>query len=79
MRIKRTSWDYQRDRYKQISLKFDILNKSEASLYSYLKNKENISGYIKDLIRRDIDPCYGCMGASFGDCESCIYHAINKD
>lgn len=79
MRIKKTSWDYQRDRYKQISLKFDILNKGEASLYSYLKNKENISCYIKDLIRRDIDPCYVCMGASFGDCESCRFHAINKD
>lgn len=71
MADKKTSWDYQRDRYKQISLKFDTENNSDSCLYQHLKNQDNISGYLKDLIKHDISSCYGCMGASFGDCVTC--------
>ena len=93
MADKKTSWDYQRGRYKQISLKFDTENNHDMSIYEFLMQSVNVSRYIKSLIFREIwqgievdqvddnevDHCYGCMGASFGDCESCRFHAINKE
>lgn len=89
MSEKKTSWDYQRGRYKQISLKFDAKNNHDMAIYEFLMQSVNVSRYIKCLIFREIwqgievdnvdHNCDGCMGASFGDCESCVYHAINKD
>lgn len=39
-------------------------------IYQYLK-ENNASEIIKRLVLNTIDPCYGCMGASFNDCEVC--------
>ena len=52
---KKTSWDYQRDRYKQISIKFRPGDDEDDLIYWYLTNKvANKSGLIKDLIMEQI-------------------------
>lgn len=71
------SWKYQKGRYKQISLKFNMDNDSDVVVYEYLSNCRNISQTIRtallDVIAReqDVNGCYGCMGSAFGDCETC--------
>lgn len=70
MSNKKTSWDYQKGRYKQINIKFNMDSFIDMKVYEYLK-KENASGLIKRLIWSQINPCYGCMGASMNDCERC--------
>ena len=52
MSDKKTSWDYQRDNYKQINIKFNMSNEDDKILYYYLTCKNwNISGLIKELVR----------------------------
>ena len=76
------SWTYQRGRYKQISLKFNMDNESDVVVYEYLTNSDNISRTIRSAIldriasESDINDCYGCMGASFGDCEHCTKREV---
>ena len=71
------SWKYQKGRYKQISLKFNMDNDSDVIVYEYLTNSDNISKTIRSAIldriamESDINNCYGCRGDSFGDCELC--------
>ena len=58
-------------------MKFNIDDPMDMILYEFATQKDNISGYIKELIASDmsdydwVSACYGCMGAAFGDCGSC--------
>ena len=53
--MKKGSWYYQKDRYKQISIKFKIGDHNDDLIYWYLTNKcANVSGLIKDLIMNQI-------------------------
>lgn len=70
MTSKKTSWEYQKDRYLQLNIKFKCDNSIDMKVYQYLK-ENNASETIKRLVLTKIDPCYGCMGASFNDCEVC--------
>lgn len=70
MTSKKTSWEYQKDRYLQLNIKFKCDNSIDMKIYQYLK-ENNASETVKSLVLTKIDPCYGCMGASFNDCEVC--------
>lgn len=70
MTSKKTSWEYQKGKYKQLNIKFKCDNAIDMKIYAYLKDN-NASEIIKKLVWSVIDPCYGCMGASFNDCEVC--------
>lgn len=39
---------------KQRSFTFRCHNKNDADLIAFLESKENVSGYIKDLVRREM-------------------------
>ena len=48
---KKTSWQYQKDKYKQINIKFNMSDDYDAMLHWYLTTKtDNASRLIKDLI-----------------------------
>lgn len=49
---KRANEKYRRENVKQISLRF---YPSEQDVYDFIKSKSNVSGYIKDLVRQDMD------------------------
>lgn len=52
---KKTSWDYQRGKYKQVNLKFNLYDQEDLRLYYYLTCKEvNASGLLKQLLREHI-------------------------
>ena len=47
----RKSWDYQRGKYKQINIKFDMLNYDDAVLHHFVTTyTDNTTGLIKRLI-----------------------------
>lgn len=49
------SWDYQKNRYKQINIKFNMEDAYDAMLHFYLTCKtENASRLIKDLVYQHI-------------------------
>lgn len=51
----KTSWDYQKDRYKQINIKFNMEDDYDAMLHFYLTCKtSNASRLIKDLVYQHI-------------------------
>lgn len=51
----KTSWDYQKNRYKQINIKFNMEDEYDAMLHWYLTCKvDNASRLIKDLISTSI-------------------------
>ena len=51
----KTSWDYQKNRYKQINIKFDMEDDYDAMLHFYLTRKtDNASRLIKDLVYQHI-------------------------
>lgn len=45
------SWEYQKERYKQVSIKFFTELVDDMLLYHYLQKYENKSQLIKDLIK----------------------------
>lgn len=51
---KKNSWDYQKDRYKQISLKFFMEDDIDILLFHHLSSFDNKSEYLKKLIRDDM-------------------------
>ena len=51
---KKTAWDYQRDRYKQISLKFFMEDDADMLLFHHLSSFDNKSEYLKKLICDDM-------------------------
>lgn len=50
----RKSWEYQKGRYKQISLKFFMENEEDLSILHHLSSFDNVSAYIKKLIQEDM-------------------------
>lgn len=51
----KTSWDYQKNRYKQINIKFNMEDDYDAMLHFYLTRKtDNASRFIKDLVYQHI-------------------------
>ena len=57
MRNTKKSWDYQRGKYKQINLKFNMAHYYDCKIIIYLEQKENVSSFIKALIldRMEVD------------------------
>ena len=55
MRQNKKSWDYQRGKYKQINIKFNMLNHYDSKIISYLEQKENVSSLIKALLLERIE------------------------
>ena len=52
---KKTSWQYQKDKYKQINIKFNMQDDYDAMLHWYLTAKtENASRLIKELVYNHI-------------------------
>lgn len=51
----KTSWDYQKNRYKQINIKFNMEDDYDACIHFYLTCKTtNASRLIKDLVYQHI-------------------------
>lgn len=51
---KKSSWDYQKGRYKQITLKFFKENPDDMLIFHYLNGKGNKRKFILDLIREEM-------------------------
>lgn len=52
---KKKSWDYQKDHYKQINIKFNMRDDYDSLIHWYLTCKtSNASRLIKDLIYKQI-------------------------
>lgn len=55
MKENRTSWDYQKGKYKQVNIKFNITDDYDALIHWYLTCKtQNASRLIKDLVYQKI-------------------------
>lgn len=67
------SWDYQKGKYKQINIKFNMDSHADMQIYDFLRD-HNATDLIKNYVRGIIDPCYMCMGAANNDCERCQNH-----
>lgn len=48
---KRANEKYRREKMKQVVVRF---SPNEMALYEHLKSKDNIAGYIKQLVREDM-------------------------
>ena len=52
---KKTSWDYQKDHYKQLNVKFNMKDPVDALLYHYLTDRTvNATRLIKTLVNEEI-------------------------
>lgn len=52
---KKKSWHYQKDRYKQVNIKFNMDDEYDALIHWYLTCKtDNASRLIKDLLYKHI-------------------------
>ena len=52
---KKTSWQYQKNKYKQINIKFNMFDEYDAMLHWYLTAKtDNTSRLIKELVYNHI-------------------------
>ncbi len=52
---KKSSWEYQKNKYKQLNIKFNMSDDYDAMLHWYLAVKtENASRLIKDLVYNHI-------------------------
>ncbi len=49
---KRANEKYRKENVKQVAVRF---YPSEQDVYEYLRTKDNVSGYIKQLIRNDME------------------------
>lgn len=55
MSDKKKSWDYQKDKYKQINIKFNMQDDYDSLIHWYLTTKtNNASRLIKDLLYNHI-------------------------
>ena len=50
MRKDKSSWDYQRGKYKQINIKFNTRHSYDVKILDHLERTNNVSSYIKGLI-----------------------------
>ena len=49
------SWDYQRNRYKQVNIKFDMKNADDALLHHFITTcTDNTTALIKELIYNEM-------------------------
>ena len=51
------SWDYQKGRYKQLNIKFDMENDEDILLWHFLSTRSNATRLIKMLIRNELWDC----------------------
>lgn len=52
---KKSSWQYQKNKYKQVNIKFNMLDEYDAMLHWYLTAKTtNVSRLIKELVYKHI-------------------------
>ena len=52
---KKTSWQYQKNKYKQVNIKFNMFDEYDAMIYWYLTAKtDNASKLIKELVYNHI-------------------------
>ena len=49
---KRATAKYQKEKMKQIAVRF---SPNEMDVYDYIKPQQNIAGYIKRLVREDME------------------------
>ena len=49
---KRATAKYQKEKMKQIAIRF---SPNEMDVYDYIKSQQNIAGYIKRLVREDME------------------------
>ena len=49
---KRANEKYRKENVKQVAVRF---YPGDQELYEFLRTKENVAGYIKDLIRADME------------------------
>ena len=49
---KRATAKYQKEKMKQIAVRF---SPNEMDVYDYIKSQQNIAGYIKRLVREDME------------------------
>lgn len=52
--MKKSVWQYQKNRYKQINLKFFKESETDMEIFKHLKTRENVSRYLKVLIYEDM-------------------------
>ena len=52
---KKTSWQYQKNKYKQVNIKFNMFDEYDAMIHWYLTAKtDNASRLIKELVYKHI-------------------------
>lgn len=49
---KRATMKYQKEKMKQIAIRF---SPQEMDVYDFIKSQDNIAGYIKRLVREDME------------------------
>ncbi len=57
MENKKTSWDYQKNRYKQLNIKFDMNDTVDGLLYHFISTQSNSTKVIKKLIYDELVRC----------------------
>lgn len=57
MTNKKSSWEYQRNRYKQLNIKFDMSDSMEALLHHFITTQKNSSALVKKLIYEELVRC----------------------
>jgi len=57
MENKKTSWDYQKNRYKQLNIKFDMNDTVDGLLYHFISTQNNSTKVIKKLIYDELVRC----------------------
>ncbi len=57
MENKKTSWDYQKNRYKQLNIKFDMNDAVDGLLYHFISTQNNSTKVIKKLIYDELVRC----------------------
>lgn len=57
MENRKTSWDYQKNRYKQLNIKFDMNDTVDGLLYHFISIQSNSTKVIKKLIYDELVRC----------------------
>lgn len=58
MKSNKKSWDYQKNRYKQVNIKFDVTNNGDLLLYHFITDStKNTSALLKKLIYEEMARC----------------------
>ena len=57
MENRKTSWHYQKNRYKQLNIKFDMNDAVDGLLYHFISTQNNSTKVIKKLIYDELVRC----------------------